>query len=276
MVSHLLETWITVQVNPNSYGFRTISINRRSSCMRGRMWQHNVRRAGRVIRTTQPNVWRCDTSSRDREPDSRYGQTMCVKRTARGAVAISRTLAIENVVIAWRVRHAYRQGFESRERTATDIFGARRVSTNTRRNAEIRPYVSASEIAALEAHQAHMTINTNVAKHFAWRAKRTERQDISVILQPLKIVLSPSDRVLYVFYDFENDAEYPVLIQLQCTFRFWYAYSSCSRCESTDDVRQYFAQYGNRKYSFWDDPVGDDSLSLRNASLRQSDHCNRT
>jgi hypothetical protein len=40
----------------------------------------------------------------------------------------------------------YQQGFESRERTTTAIFGARRVSTNTRGELEARrKYVSASE-----------------------------------------------------------------------------------------------------------------------------------
>ena len=47
---------------------------------------------------------------------------LCVKRAARGAIAIIRTLSIEHVVTAWRVCHAYWQGFESRARTATDIF----------------------------------------------------------------------------------------------------------------------------------------------------------
>jgi hypothetical protein len=59
-------------------------------------------------------------------------------------------------------------------------------------------------------------------------------------MQPLKNVLPPSDRVLYVFYDFEKTqntrysdtaiVHVPNLVRIQ---------QFCSRCECTDDVGKF-------------------------------------
>ena len=87
---------------------------------------------------------------------------MCVKRAARGVLAMSR---IGHVVAAWRVRHAYRQEFESRAWTATDIFGVRSVSTIMRGEVETRKAsVSASETADHAANPSFLAKkNTNLA-----------------------------------------------------------------------------------------------------------------
>ena len=67
-------------------------------------------------------------------------------------------------------------------------------------------------------------------------------------MQPLKNVLPHSDKVLYVFYDFEttqntqySDTATVHVPNLVCIQQF------CSRC----------VQCGKRKHSFWEVPVGD-------------------
>ena len=99
---------------------------------------------------------------------------MCVKRAARSNVRISSTLAIGHVATAWRALHAHRQGFESRARTATDIFGVRRVSTIIKGEVEIRASMSESETDHV-ADPSILTENTNMASTFVRHAKRPER-----------------------------------------------------------------------------------------------------
>jgi hypothetical protein len=77
-------------------------------------------------------------------------------------------------------------------------------------------------------------------------------------MQPLKNVLPSGDGILFVFYDFDTtqDTQYsdtawlhiPNLVCIQ---------QLCSRCESSDNVDENCTQCGKRKYSFWEDPLGD-------------------
>jgi nucleoid-associated protein YejK len=77
-------------------------------------------------------------------------------------------------------------------------------------------------------------------------------------MQPLTNVLPSSDFVLYVFYDFETTknsrfSEKATLHvpNLACLQQF------CSKCEGIADIEIHCDQCGNRKHSFWIDPVGD-------------------
>ncbi len=71
-------------------------------------------------------------------------------------------------------------------------------------------------------------------------------------------MLPSSDRVLYVFYDFETTqntrytetakVHVPIMVCIQ---------QFCSRCEDVDDSERDCERCGIRKHAFWDDPVGD-------------------
>jgi hypothetical protein len=77
-------------------------------------------------------------------------------------------------------------------------------------------------------------------------------------MKPLQNKPAPTDKVLYVFYDFETTqgtkysetatVHAPNLVCLQ---------HFCSKCESIEDIEQYCLQCGRRKHSFWQDSVGD-------------------
>jgi hypothetical protein len=74
----------------------------------------------------------------------------------------------------------------------------------------------------------------------------------------LQGVVAPSNRVLYVLYDFETtqDTRYSEkatehVPNLVCVQQF------CSQCEDVADIEQDCPQCGKRNYSFWKDPVGD-------------------
>jgi len=69
-------------------------------------------------------------------------------------------------------------------------------------------------------------------------------------------VLPACDKVLYVFYDFEtthntrfSDRVTLPIPNLVCVQQF------CSKCEDVEDVRRKCAQCGERKQSFWEDPL---------------------
>jgi hypothetical protein len=71
-------------------------------------------------------------------------------------------------------------------------------------------------------------------------------------------VLPASDRILYVFYDFEttqnssySDKATLHVPNLVCLQQF------CLRCEGIADIERDCEQCGKRKHSFWDDPAGD-------------------
>jgi len=75
----------------------------------------------------------------------------------------------------------------------------------------------------------------------------------------------PSDRsnVLYVFYDFETTqktkySEKAALLvpDVVCVQQF------CSQCEDEEDCGE-CVRFGQRKHTFWDDPVGELLLYLR-------------
>jgi hypothetical protein len=95
-------------------------------------------------------------------------------------------------------------------------------------------------------------------KHYCETCKANKERGHFGYMQPLKNVLPSSDRVLYVFYDFETtqntrhcDTAMLHVPNLVCIQQF------CSRCESSDDMDQDCTQCGKRKHSFWKDPVGD-------------------
>ena len=76
-----------------------------------------------------------------------------------------------------------------------------------------------------------------------------------------------SDNVLYVFYDFEttqnkkySDKTKLHVPDLVCVQHF------CSQCEDAEDCGEY-VRCGQRKHSFWDDPVGELLLYLRQPRL---------
>jgi hypothetical protein len=77
-------------------------------------------------------------------------------------------------------------------------------------------------------------------------------------MQPLKNELPRSDNVLFVFYDFEttqdtkfseNATEH--VPNLVCVQQF------CSVCEMQDDIDIDCERCGEKRYSFFDDPVAD-------------------
>ena len=74
-------------------------------------------------------------------------------------------------------------------------------------------------------------------------------------MQPLKNKLPSSDKVLYIFYDFEmiqntrySDTATVQVPNLVCIQQF------CSRCESSEDVQQDCVQCCKKEH---EDPVGD-------------------
>jgi len=83
-------------------------------------------------------------------------------------------------------------------------------------------------------------------------------------MRPLKDVLpDASDKVLYVFYDFETTQNIKYsekatlhVPDLVCVQHF------CSQCEYVEDCGECM-RCGQRKHSFWDDPVGELMLYLR-------------
>jgi hypothetical protein len=84
-------------------------------------------------------------------------------------------------------------------------------------------------------------------------------------MAPLKPERPSSDKVLYVFYDFEttHDTRYSDTAtvhvpNLVCVQQF------CARCEGETDIEQDFERCGKRKHTFWEkDPVGDLLTYLR-------------
>ena len=77
-------------------------------------------------------------------------------------------------------------------------------------------------------------------------------------MQPLKNVQPSSDRVLYIFYDFEttqntrySETANEHVPNVECIQQF------CSRCEGIDDCEQDCVNCRVRKQAFWEDPVGD-------------------
>ena len=98
------------------------------------------------------------------------------KACGKGVVAISRTFATRHLATGWQVLRVYRQGFESRVWTKTDIFGARSVSLMIRIELEIRSSsVNASETAEHAANSSFQAKNTNAANATVTCATRTER-----------------------------------------------------------------------------------------------------
>ena len=87
-------------------------------------------------------------------------------------------------------------------------------------------------------------------KQFSVTCKAKTEIGYLCYMQPLKNVLPPSNRVLYVFCNFEatQNTRYSdtaiVHVPNICIQQF------CSQCESTDDVRQDCAQCSKRKHSF--------------------------
>jgi hypothetical protein len=87
-------------------------------------------------------------------------------------------------------------------------------------------------------------------------------------MRPLKNELPASDRVMYVFYDFErtensrySDKAILHVSNLLCVEQF------CLRCEGVKDIEIDCEQCGKRKHLFWDDPVGACYLIYTNRAL---------
>jgi len=77
-------------------------------------------------------------------------------------------------------------------------------------------------------------------------------------MSPLSDKAPRSDKVLYVFYDFETtqdtkwgDASYEHVPNLVCMQQF------CAVCEDDPDMDVDCRRCGKGKHSFWTDPVGD-------------------
>jgi hypothetical protein len=93
-------------------------------------------------------------------------------------------------------------------------------------------------------------------KQFCETCKAIKERGHFCYMQPLKNVLPSSDRVLYVFYDFQttqntrhSDTPKLQVPNLVCIQHF------CSRCDISDEVDQDCTQSGKRKHVFWEDPV---------------------
>ena len=78
-------------------------------------------------------------------------------------------------------------------------------------------------------------------------------------MKPVEDVVTASDKVLFVFYDFEttqdtriSDTATQHVPNLVCIQQF------CSECENVEDIEQDCPRCGTRKHTFWEaDPVGD-------------------
>ena len=77
-------------------------------------------------------------------------------------------------------------------------------------------------------------------------------------MSPLKNELPRSDNVLFAFYGFETTQDTEIsdsttlhVPNLVCLQQF------CTQCEMLPDVDEVGERCGERRYSFWDDPVGD-------------------
>ena len=75
---------------------------------------------------------------------------------------------------------------------------------------------------------------------------------------PLKNEPASRKRVLYLFYDFENTPDTGIndktsvhVPNLACLKKF------CSKCKRIPHIEQNYLQFGKRKHTFWEDPVGD-------------------
>jgi hypothetical protein len=96
------------------------------------------------------------------------------------------------------------------------------------------------------------------SKRYCETCKRNKETEYLCYIQPLKNVLPSSDKVLYVFYDFETmkNTRYTDTATVH-VLNLLFIQQICSRCESSEDVQQDFGQSGKTKNSFWADPVGD-------------------
>jgi hypothetical protein len=77
-------------------------------------------------------------------------------------------------------------------------------------------------------------------------------------MRPLKNELRASDKVLYVFYDFETtqNTRYSEKATLHVP-NLLCVQQVCSKCENEEDIEQACLQCSQRKRSFWEGPVGD-------------------
>jgi len=77
-------------------------------------------------------------------------------------------------------------------------------------------------------------------------------------MAPLVNELPKSDKVLFVFYEFETTQD--TRISDSATLHvsnLVYLQQFCSRCEIQADIDTDFERCGRRRHSFWEDPVGD-------------------
>jgi hypothetical protein len=95
-------------------------------------------------------------------------------------------------------------------------------------------------------------------KRFCATCKENKEAGHLYFMRPLVKVPDSSERVLYVFYDFEtthdtkrSDRTNEHVPNLVCLQQF------CSKCENISGIEQDCVQCGKRIHSFWDDPVRD-------------------
>ena len=95
-------------------------------------------------------------------------------------------------------------------------------------------------------------------KRFCSQCLRNRDFGHQCYMSPLSDKAPRSDKVLYVFYDFETtqdtkcgDASYEHVPNLVCVQQF------CAVCEDDPDMDLDCRMCGKRKQSFWADPVGD-------------------
>jgi hypothetical protein len=105
--------------------------------------------------------------------------------------------------------------------------------------------------------------NHECNKRFCENCKQNRDVNHMCYLRPLRVALPDvGDKVLYVFYDFENtqntrcsDKATLHIPNLVCVQQF------CSTCENEEEDGD-CKRCGKKNHSFWDDPVGELLLYL--------------
>jgi len=106
---------------------------------------------------------------------------------------------------------------------------------------------------------ALITRNTHECnKRFSATCKENKEAGNLCLMRPLVNLPASSERVLYVFYDFETTQDTNCSLRtnkhvpnLVCLQQF------CSKCENISDIQQDCILCCKRIHSFWEDPVGD-------------------
>jgi hypothetical protein len=162
------------------------------------------------------------------------------------------------VVIACQVHRAYRPGFHSPATSATEITGVRPVSIITRINSQ-------AEDRSLQVKQnvwfMRFTCHTHKSRINRWfchMCKQYREVGHICFMKPLQNKPAPTDKVLYVFYDFEKRRKIPnISKRLRSMSQIWSVYNSSVQNTRVMMTDQDCSQCGRRKHSFWHDSVGE-------------------